>query len=147
MSDRARGWPVAKEGLPFCAAAAACWAGTAALGWTGLGTVFGAGTLFNRDDREYLVKGFPISIRFDSARQPDPLREGNRPQTRVDSLPSSGGAAGGSVHLACYFPMPFFRSARIELVGNREINLSGIRWSLRYHPLKDPPSHVAYCRP
>jgi len=47
MSDRARGWPVAKEGLPFCAAAAACCAGTAALGWTGLGTVFGAGTLFS----------------------------------------------------------------------------------------------------
>src|SRR5206468_6166561 len=105
---------------------------------------FGAGTLFNRDDREYLVKGFPISIRFDSARKRDPFQEGNRPQTRADSLPASGGAAGGSVHLACYFPMPFFRSARIELVGNRETNLSAIQWSLRYHPLKDPPSHVAY---
>jgi len=105
---------------------------------------FGAGTLFNRDYREYLVKGFPISIRFDSARKRDPFQEGNRPQTRADSLPASGGAAGGSVHLACYFPMPFFRSARIELVGNRETNLSAIQWSLRYHPLKDPPSHVAY---
>ena len=46
MSDRARGWPVAKEGLPFCAGAAACWAGALALGWTGLGTVVGAGALF-----------------------------------------------------------------------------------------------------
>jgi phosphatidylserine decarboxylase len=46
MADRARGWPVAKEGLPFCAATAAGWLGTAALGWTGVGAVLGAGTLF-----------------------------------------------------------------------------------------------------
>src|SRR5438477_8565916 len=36
---------------------------------------FGAGTLFNRDDREYLVKGFPISIRFDSARSEEHTSE------------------------------------------------------------------------
>ena len=47
------------------------------------------GTLYNRDGREYLVKGFPVNVRYDGER----------------------------VHLACYFPMPFFRSARIELVG------------------------------
>jgi phosphatidylserine decarboxylase len=46
MSDRARGWPVAKEGLPFCAAAAACTAGAAALGFIGLAAVLGSGTLF-----------------------------------------------------------------------------------------------------
>ena len=46
MADRARGWPVAKEGLPFCAAGAAGWAGAAALGWTGLGTVLAATTVF-----------------------------------------------------------------------------------------------------
>jgi hypothetical protein len=77
---------------------------------------FGAGTLYNRDDREYLVKAFPMVIRYDSNR----------------------------VHLACYFPMPFFRSAKIELIGNGRSDLSGIRWSARYHPLTDPPGHVAY---
>ncbi len=50
---------------------------------------YGTGTLYNRDGREYLVKGFPVHVRDDGKR----------------------------VHLACYFPMPFFRSARIELVG------------------------------
>src|SRR5262249_29905889 len=50
---------------------------------------FGTGTLYNRDNKEYLVKGFPIHVRFDKTR----------------------------AHLACYFPMPFFRSARVELVG------------------------------
>src|SRR5205823_14507681 len=46
MADRARGWPVAKDGLPFCAAGAAGWAGAAALGWTGLGAVLAATTVF-----------------------------------------------------------------------------------------------------
>ena len=45
MADRARGWPVAKEGLPFCAAGAVGWAGALALGWTGVGAVLGAGTV------------------------------------------------------------------------------------------------------
>src|SRR5256885_836796 len=35
-----------QEGLPFCAAGAAGWAGAAALGWTGLGAVLAATTLF-----------------------------------------------------------------------------------------------------
>lgn len=77
---------------------------------------FGAGTLYNRDGREFLVKAFPVHIRFDPDR----------------------------VHLACYFPMPFFRSARIELVGNGESSIQGGHWSVRYQPYTDPPNHVAY---
>ena len=50
---------------------------------------YGAGTLYNRDNREYLVKSFPSNIRFTRDR----------------------------IYLVCYFPMPFFRSARIQLVG------------------------------
>jgi phosphatidylserine decarboxylase len=46
MADQASGWPIAKEGLPFCMAAGACGAGAAALGLTGLGAVFLAGTIF-----------------------------------------------------------------------------------------------------
>jgi hypothetical protein len=77
---------------------------------------YGTGTLYNRDSREYLVKGFPIHVRDDGKR----------------------------VHLACYFPMPFFRSARIELVGPEKERIPEILWSVRYMPYKDPANHVAY---
>src|SRR5438552_183937 len=60
-----------------------------------LALFFGTGTLYNRDSREYLVKAFPMVVRFDDAR----------------------------VYLACYFPMPFLRSARIELVGNGQTGI------------------------
>src|SRR5262249_20423776 len=77
---------------------------------------FGTGTLYNRDGREYLVKAFPVSVRFDTAR----------------------------VHLACYFPMPYFRSARIELVGTGGAPVPGARWSVRFQPYTGPRNHVAY---
>src|SRR3954463_9858955 len=45
--DRARRWPVAREGLPFVAAAAtATGLGTAALGLTAVTAVLGVGTFF-----------------------------------------------------------------------------------------------------
>lgn len=77
---------------------------------------FGAGTLYNRDDREFLVKAFPVNIRFDPDR----------------------------VNLACYFPMPFFRSARFELHNESGSAIAGIRWRVRYGALRDPANHVAY---
>jgi hypothetical protein len=76
---------------------------------------FGAGALYNREGREFLVKGFPIHIRF----APD------------------------RVHLACYFPMPFFKSARFELIGDTD-SIPDIQWRLRYHPLDAPAHHVGY---
>jgi hypothetical protein len=77
---------------------------------------FGTGTLYNRDGREYLVKGFPVHVRDDGER----------------------------VRLACYFPMPFFRSARIELAGPEAEAIPGVRWRVRYTPYADPANHVAY---
>ncbi len=77
---------------------------------------FGAGTLYNRDDREYLVKAFPVHIRFDAQR----------------------------VYLACYFPMPFFRHARFELLNEGDSAVPGVRWSIRYVAFKDPANQVAY---
>jgi len=56
-----------------------------------LGLFFGAGTFYNRDKKEYLVKGFPINVRFDYKN--------------------------GIVELSCYYPMPFFSSAKFELAG------------------------------
>jgi hypothetical protein len=77
---------------------------------------YGTGTLYNRDGREYLVKGFPLHVRDDGKR----------------------------VRLACYFPMPFFRSAHIELVGDESEALPEVLWSVRYAPYTDPANHVAY---
>jgi hypothetical protein len=77
---------------------------------------FGTGTLYNRDGREYLVKGFPIHVRDDGKR----------------------------VRLSCYFPMPYFSSARVELVGAETAEIPEIRWSVRYTAYTDPPNHVAY---
>jgi hypothetical protein len=77
---------------------------------------FGAGTLYNRDNRKYLVKAFPVNIRFDEKR----------------------------VYLACYFPMPFFRSAKIELINTSGAAISDIQWSVRFAPYRDPAWHVSY---
>lgn len=76
---------------------------------------FGSGTLYNRDDREYLVKAFPVNIRFDAKQ----------------------------VRLACYFPMPFFRAARLELLSSSERPIS-VQWSIRYEPLKVQPGQVGH---
>jgi hypothetical protein len=76
---------------------------------------FGAGTLYNRDEKEWLVKALPMSIRFDAER----------------------------VYLACYFPMPFFKGAKIELV-NAGSAIEDVRWAVRTTPLSDAPNHVGY---
>ena len=46
--------------------------------------------------------------------------------------------------MACYFPMPFFKSAKIELVGIESADIPDIRWSVRHEPFNDPPNHVGY---
>ena len=77
---------------------------------------FGTGTLYNRDGREYLVKALPVFVRYEHE----------------------------VVHLACFFPMPFFREARVEVAGNGSDDISQVHWSVRHHPFKDPPNHVGY---
>lgn len=77
---------------------------------------YGTGTLYNRDGREYLVKGFPVHVRDDGRR----------------------------VRLACYFPMPFFRSAVVELVGPEAAAVPDVRWGVRTVPYRGPANHVAY---
>jgi hypothetical protein len=77
---------------------------------------FGAGVLYNRDNREYLVKAFPVHVRY----------------------------AADRVHLACFFPMPFFKSARVELAGVEGRTFEDVRWRLRTQPYRDPPSHAGY---
>ncbi len=74
---------------------------------------FGAGLLYNRDNREYLVKSFPMFVRY----------------------------AADRVYLACYLPMPFFRSARIDLGG---VVPAGTTWRVGTVPYNDPPNQVGY---
>jgi hypothetical protein len=78
---------------------------------------FGAGTFYNRDEREYLVKGFPINVRYDHA---------NR-----------------KVELACYYPMPFFESAKFELSGI-EPGDERVSYEIRYEPLHMARAQSSY---
>ncbi len=77
---------------------------------------FGAGTLYNRDEREFLVKSFPVWVRYE----------------------------GDEVHLACFFPMPFFHNAFIELVNAEGNEIAGVRWKLRYAPFRGVTNQSAY---
>ncbi len=70
---------------------------------------FGAGTFFNREKKEYLVKGLPINIRYNYAKN--------------------------TIELACYYPMPFFKSAKFELT-NITANDAAINYEIQYEDLK-----------
>jgi len=76
---------------------------------------FGTGTLYNRDGREFLVKAFPVHVQFDK----------------------------NEVHLACYFPMPFFLSARFELIAPDQF-ISPVHRSVRTAACAEPANHLAY---
>jgi len=77
---------------------------------------FGAGTLHRHDNREYLVKAFPMQICY----------------------------TGGQVQLACVFPMPFAQSARIELVNVSDRALTNLAWTTRTMPLTGPIEQTGY---
>ena len=76
---------------------------------------FGAGLLFNRENREYLVKSLPVVVRYDKLH----------------------------VHLSCFFPMPFFARARIHLTGPLQ-DVGPVTWKIRHQPLTDAPESVGY---
>ena len=80
-----------------------------------IGLFYGAGILYNRDNREYLVKSFPMVVRYGPDR----------------------------VYLSGYFPMPFFRSARVELTG-ADRPIADVEWKVRSAPYRDPPNQVGY---
>lgn len=80
-----------------------------------IGLFFGAGVLYNRDNREYLVKSFPMVVRYTTDR----------------------------VYLSCYFPMPFFRSAHMELTGAATV-IGDVEWKVRTTPYRDAPNQVGY---
>ncbi|MEX2591574.1 MAG: DUF2961 domain-containing protein [Anditalea sp.] len=82
-----------------------------------LALFFGTGTLYNRDEKEHLIKGFPINIRFDYENE--------------------------KVELACYYPMPFFKSARFEIAGI-DPGDTEIDYEIRYEPYDYAPNQSSY---
>ena len=80
-----------------------------------LALFFGTGSLLNRTSREFLVKAFPVSVRF----------------------------AASTVTFAVYFPMPFFRSAHVELAGGGAA-VANVDWQMRSEPYRDPTNWVGY---
>lgn len=76
---------------------------------------FGAGTFYDRDGKADLVKAFPVNVHFDDQR----------------------------VNLRCWFPMPFFRSARMELIAPG-VAIKDVRLNFRTEAYRDPPNHVGY---
>jgi hypothetical protein len=77
---------------------------------------FGAGTLYNRDGREFLVKSFPMVVRYDT----------------------------NYVHLSCYFPMPFFKSAEFEITNGTGARLKDAHFIARYEPCAAAKDQVGY---
>src|SRR5262249_55691344 len=67
-------------------------------------------SLHNRASREYLVQSLPVVVRF----------------------------TGGQVEFALYFPMPYFSSARIELLPSAAV--PKVDWEVRTERYTDPPS-------
>lgn len=77
---------------------------------------FGTGLIHNDNGREYLVRGFPLSIRYD----------------------------GDQVHLDCYWPMPFFKNAKLEIQPRGELEETEVDCQVRVTPLEGPANHHTY---
>jgi Protein of unknown function (DUF2961) len=74
-----------------------------------VGLFFGAGSMLRDADQEYIVKSFPMTIRYE----------------------------GGAYLFATYFPMPFQHGARIELIETAGKAVGGIEWEVRHVPYTD----------
>jgi hypothetical protein len=80
-----------------------------------IGLFFGSGSLYNRSGAMDLVRALMASVRFE----------------------------GSEVALAMYYPMPFFRRARVELVGAGDA-IPGVSWEVVTEPFAGPPGQVGY---
>ena len=78
------------------------------------GLFFGAGSLLRDHDQRFIVKSFPMTIRCDE----------------------------GKYLFATYFPMPFHKSVRIELVAPAAAAIRDLRWEVRREAFVDLPNSV-----
>lgn len=79
-----------------------------------VGLFFGAGSMLRDPDQEYIVKSFPMTIQHEE----------------------------GRYLFATYFPMPFHREARMELINTTGKEIGGIEWEVRSEPYQDSPNAV-----
>jgi hypothetical protein len=79
-----------------------------------VGLFFGAGSLLRDTDQTYIVKSFPMTIKHEN----------------------------GEFLFATYFPMPYHKSVRIELVEQTGQPIEKVRFELRQQPYLDPPNWV-----
>ena len=77
---------------------------------------FGTGLLHNPENKEYLVKGLPLVVRYDKDR----------------------------VYLDCYWPMPFFSNAQLEITEMNGKSINNILWNIVSVPYTGPINHVTY---
>ncbi|MCG8306932.1 MAG: DUF2961 domain-containing protein [Cytophagales bacterium] len=77
---------------------------------------FGAGHLYNPEKKEFLVKGFPVNVRY------------------VDDF----------VLLSCYWPMPFSEHVNIELEERNGLIFNDVTFSLKIIPFDGQFNHVGY---
>lgn len=77
---------------------------------------FGAGELYNNNNRKFLVKGFLMGVHYDDQ----------------------------NAYLYCYYPMPFFQHAQFEIQNRSGKTLNGIQWEIRTEPYSNPVNHAAY---
>ncbi|MEZ4991737.1 MAG: DUF2961 domain-containing protein [Saprospiraceae bacterium] len=77
---------------------------------------FGAGHLYNPEDKEYLVKGFPLSIRYDA----------------------------DFVYLSCYWPMPFFEYAQLELQERQGKAFDQVELMIKTEPFSGSRNEAGY---
>src|SRR5690606_22325786 len=78
---------------------------------------YGTGTFYRGVKKEYLVQGFLLNIRFDYAKN--------------------------EVDLCCYYPMSFFKSAKIE-IGGIKLPDTEISYEIRYEPFTAAANTSSY---
>jgi hypothetical protein len=80
----------------------------------------------------------PLSLFFGTAS----LMRAPEQTAIVTSFPMSVRCEQGTCELASYFPMPFHRTARIELAETQGQPIREVRWEVRTMPYRDPPNWV-----
>ena len=80
-----------------------------------IGLFFGSGSLYNRTGAADLVKASMAGVHFDDA----------------------------EVTLSMYYPMPFWKGARLELSGAGDA-IAGVRWELVTEPFTGAPGEAGY---
>lgn len=81
-----------------------------------VGLFFGAGELYNAENKEYLVKGLPLNVRYDKTH----------------------------IHLSCYWPMPYFKNAVFQLEDRSGKAFNNVEYEFYIEEYKGPLNHLNY---